>query len=170
MCYWCCKKLNVRVFNLILTRTNETRHIKWIETCKFKCGIDASVCNNEQKWNEDKCRCECKELIGKGVCGRGFIWNPSNFECKCDKLCHVGENLGFENCKCRKKLVNKLAEECIEDIDEVKMAGTISAEDENKQLLHTAHCVIFNNFYSQYWNWYLFSLLQICELQQRNCC
>ena len=46
---------------------NETRHIKWHETCKCNCRLDASVCNNKQRWNDDKCRCECKELIDK-VC------------------------------------------------------------------------------------------------------
>ena len=56
------KDLNVKVFNL-MSRTNETRHIKWHETCKCKCRLDASVCNNKQRWNNDKCRCECKELI-----------------------------------------------------------------------------------------------------------
>ena len=46
--------LNVKVFNLML-RTNETRHIKWHETCKCKCRLDVSVCNNKQRWNDDKC-------------------------------------------------------------------------------------------------------------------
>ena len=49
--------------------------------CKCKCRLDASVCNNRQSWNKDKCRCECKELIDKGVCKKGFIWNPSNCVC-----------------------------------------------------------------------------------------
>ena len=40
------KNLNVKVFNL-MSRTNETRHIKWHETCKCKCRLDASVCNNK---------------------------------------------------------------------------------------------------------------------------
>ena len=30
------KNLNVKVFNL-MSRTNETRHIEWHETCKCKC-------------------------------------------------------------------------------------------------------------------------------------
>ena len=34
------KNLNVKVFN-IMSRTNETRHIKWHETCKCKCRLDA---------------------------------------------------------------------------------------------------------------------------------
>ena len=53
------KNINVKVFNLI-SRTNETRHIECHKTCKCKCRLDASVFNNKQRWNEDKCRCECK--------------------------------------------------------------------------------------------------------------
>ena len=49
------------------------------------------VCDNKQHWNEDKSRCECKELIDKGICNKGFIWNTSNYECECDKSCDVGE-------------------------------------------------------------------------------
>ena len=26
-----------------------------------------NVCNNKQRWNKDKCRCECKELIDWNV-------------------------------------------------------------------------------------------------------
>ena len=52
----------------------------------------------------------------------GFIWNPSNCECECDKSCDVGEYLEYSNCKCRKKLVDKLVEECTENIDKVKLA------------------------------------------------
>ena len=114
------KNMNVKVFNLI-SRTNETRYIKWHETCKCKCRLDACVCNHKQKWNEDKCRCECRELIDKGICGKGFIWNPSNCECECDKSCDVGEYLDYKNCKCRKKLVDKLVEECCENIDEKEL-------------------------------------------------
>ena len=58
------KNANVKVFNL-MSRTNETKHIEWHETCKCKCRLDASV-GNKQRWNEDKFECECKELIDKG--------------------------------------------------------------------------------------------------------
>ena len=56
------KNLKIKFFDL-LSRTNKTRHIKWHEVRKCKRRLDASVCNNKQRWNEDKCRCECKELI-----------------------------------------------------------------------------------------------------------
>ena len=111
------KSLNVKVFN-VMSRTNETRHIKWHETCRCKCRLDARLGNNKQRWNYDKCRCECKELIDKGVCDKGYAWNPSNCECECDKSCDFGEYLDYENCKCRKRLVDKLIEECNENIDE----------------------------------------------------
>ena len=28
--------------------TNEARHIEWHETCKCKCRLDATACNNKQ--------------------------------------------------------------------------------------------------------------------------
>ena len=76
------KDLNVKVLRLML-RTNETRHIKSQEMCKCKCRFDASVCNNKQRWNDDKFQCECKELTDKGVSDKGYAWNPSNCECVC---------------------------------------------------------------------------------------
>ena len=36
------KNMNIKVFNL-MSKTNETRHLKWHETCKCKCRLDASV-------------------------------------------------------------------------------------------------------------------------------
>ena len=51
-----------------MSRTNETRTIKWHETCKCICRSNEIICNNKQRWNEEKCRCECKELIDKEVC------------------------------------------------------------------------------------------------------
>ena len=85
-------------------------------------------CNSKQRWNEDKCRCECKELIDKG-----FIWNPSTCECECDKSCSIGEYLDYSNCKCRKKLVDPLVEECTETIEEIKLTN-ITIENENSIL------------------------------------
>ena len=42
------KNANVKVFNL-MSRANEARHIKWHKTCKCKCRLDSSVCNNGMK-------------------------------------------------------------------------------------------------------------------------
>ena len=85
-----------------MSRTNEAINIKWHKTCKCKCRLDASIGNNKQRWNDDKCRCERKELINKGMCDEGFIWNPSNCECECDKSCDIVEYLDYKNCRCKK--------------------------------------------------------------------
>ena len=61
--------MNIKVFN-IKSRTNETRHIEWYETCKCKCSLNSSVCNDKQRWNNDKYRCEYKELIDKSRCDK----------------------------------------------------------------------------------------------------
>ena len=53
------KNLNVKVSNL-MSRTNETRCTEWHETCKYEFKFGANVCNNKQRWNKNKCRCECK--------------------------------------------------------------------------------------------------------------
>ena len=57
-------------------------------------------------------------MIDKGVYDKGYIWNPSNCEYEGGKSCDVGECLEYKNCKCRKKLVDKLVEECNEIIEE----------------------------------------------------
>ena len=123
-----------------MSRTNETRHIEWHETCK--CRLDANVCNNKQGWNDNKCRCERKELINKAVSNKKSVWNPGNCECECDKSCNVGEYLGYESCKCRKKLVDKLIEECAEDIDEVKIAEMAWFEHGNVCVCSYTICVV----------------------------
>ena len=130
------KNLNFKVFNL-MSRTNETRHIEQHETCKCKCRLDANLCNNKQIWNDVKCRFECNEQIDEGLCDEGFIWNLSNCECECDKSCDVGEYLDYENFKCRKKLVDKLTEECTENTDEVKIAS------ENEHKIKRCSCILY---------------------------
>ena len=86
--------------------------------------------------------CECKEFIDKGVCDKGFIWNPSNVDCECDKLCDIGECLDYSNCKCRKRLVDKLTEKCTENIDEIK----ITSKNKHKFSSCTVYIVLFSIF------------------------
>ena len=132
-----------------MSRTNETKNIKWHETCKCECRLDAIVCNNKQRWNKNKCRCECKELIDKGVCDKGFIWNPSNCECECNESFEFSEYLDYKKYKCRKRLVNKLIDKCNETTDEVKLTKITIAENENsyKHKFCILHIVLFSIFF-----------------------
>ena len=97
--------------------------------------------------------CECKELIDKGLCEKWFIWNPSNCECDCDKSCDIGEYLDYENCKCGKKLVDKLIEECIENIEEIKLVETL-AKKKHKYSSCTLFIVLF-------WIFFIFSAITL---------
>ena len=64
--------------------------------------------------NEDKCRFQCKELIGKGICNKESMWNLSSCECK---SCDIEEYLDCKNCKSRNEIVAKLVDECSENAD-----------------------------------------------------
>ena len=59
-----------------------------------------------------------KNWLIKVCVNKGFIWNLCNCGCECDKSYDVGQYLGYENYKCRKKLIDKLVEEYSENIDE----------------------------------------------------
>ena len=89
------KNVTLKVFDLMSLK-NKTKQLKWHEGCKCVCRLNLIICNNKQKWNKDKCRCEC--LINK-KCGNKF-WNPNN--CKCEY---------------RKKAAHLLTKECEEIID-----------------------------------------------------
>ena len=70
-------------------------------------------------------------MIDKGICDKRVIWKPSNCECECGKSCDVGEYLNYKNCKCRRILIDKLVEECSENIDGSEMiySGTLNNYD-----------------------------------------
>ena len=149
-----------------MSRTNETRYIKWHEKCKCECRLNAIICNNKQRWNKNKCRCECKELINKGICDKGFNWNPSNCECECDQNCNLSEYLYYENCKCRKRLVDKLIKECNKTIEEAKLAEIILQNENSYYKCSSCKvCIVFMiivftvltgiTIYFVYYNWSL---------------
>ena len=58
--------------------------------------------------------------------------------------------LDYKNCKCRKRLVNKLVEECNETIDEVKLTKITLAENENSYKCNSCilYIVLFSIFFT----------------------
>ena len=63
--------LNLSVFNMI-TGINESKTLTKHISCEFKCKFDGTKCNSNQRWNNDKCRCECKK---HPICERDYVWN-----------------------------------------------------------------------------------------------
>ena len=84
---------------------------------------------NETRFIElhETCKCACK--FG------------ANYECECDKACDVGEYSDYENCTCRKTLVDKLVDECTETDEEVKLAKIALAE--NKNSYKCSFCAVY---------------------------
>ena len=65
--------------------------------------------------------------------------------CECDKSCDIGEYLGYKNCKCRKKIIDKLNEECSENINGNEMLYNetlhiISSNDNDKT---SNSCIVY---------------------------
>ena len=75
------------------------------------------------------------------------IWNPINCECGCDKSCDIGEYLDYSNCKCRKKLVDLLVEECTENINETSLVKKTFDKNENKCNSYVVYKVLFWSFF-----------------------
>ena len=90
------------------------KNITFHKSCKCGCLLDEKVCNNKQKWNKNKCRCECLEIK---ECENGSFWNVVNCRCefkkaakimveeKCKEIIDIKENKTsflikkVENCK-----------------------------------------------------------------------
>ena len=91
------KNVTAKVRDLMSWKS-KTKQINWHESCKCVYRSDPIICSNKrQKWNKEKCRCEC--LVDK-KCDNKFFWNPSN--CKCEY---------------KKEAAHLLTEECEEIID-----------------------------------------------------
>ena len=54
--------LYLSVFNMIMGINASKILTKYI-SCECKCKLDGRKCNSNQCWNNDKCRCECKNKI-----------------------------------------------------------------------------------------------------------
>ena len=82
--------------------------------------------------------CVIKDLFGNLV-----------IECACDKSCDIGEYLGYKNCNCRKKITDKLTEECSENINGNEMLYNdtldIIASDNNKT---SNSCIVYKVLFS----------------------
>ena len=55
-----------------------TKHV----SCKCECNFDNKKCYSNQKWNNDKCLCECKNPKEHRLCEKTYIWNPATCNSK----------------------------------------------------------------------------------------
>ena len=55
------KDISAKVIDLI-SQQNKFRNITFHESCICVCLLDEKICNNKQKLNKNKCRCECLKI------------------------------------------------------------------------------------------------------------
>ena len=85
------KNISFKVFDLI-SQQNKFRNRTFHESCKFGCLLDEKVCNNKQKWNKNKCRCECLKIE---KCNDNSSWDVVN--CRCE-FKNVAKLITTEEC------------------------------------------------------------------------
>ena len=104
----------------------------WHESCKCVCRLNSSVCNSNQIWNSDTCRCDCNEdFAGIINCTIGYMWNLSTCECQCDIWCKSGQYLDHKNCVCKNKLIGRVIAECTNLINETIMNNRDNGDNDN---------------------------------------
>ena len=66
--------------------------------------------------------------------------NPSTCNCECNKACKIDEYLDIKNCQCKKRLIDKIALACEDEI----LNTTEASLDDKKVTLPYSHYVIGN--------------------------
>ena len=113
------KNISVKSFDLISNK-NVLKNISFHQSCKCGCLLDKKVCNNLQKWNKDKFRCECLKIKD---CDIVYSWNVNNCRCEMKKLTALTESERFLE-----------TEECDVETDEIKNVSECKEFPKNKTI------------------------------------
>ena len=113
------KNISVKSFDLISNK-NVLKTISFHQSCKCGCLLDEKVCNNLQKWNKDKCRCECLKIKD---CDIGYSWNVNNCRCEMKTLAALTKSERFIE-----------TEESDVETDKIKNVSECKAFPENKTI------------------------------------
>ena len=64
----------------MITGINQSKTLKKHILCEWIiCKLDGRKCNSDQWWNNDNCRCECKQ---NHVYEKDYVWNPATCNCE----------------------------------------------------------------------------------------
>ena len=66
----------------MITGINEIKILRKHKSYKRQCKLDGRKCNSNQKRNNNKCRCECKNLKEHIACEKDYVWSPARCSCK----------------------------------------------------------------------------------------
>ena len=84
--------LSNKVFNSNKTGINKLKTLRKYISCEWKFKFDGRKCNSDQKSDNDKCRCNCKNPKNHHVCKKDYIWYPATCSCKNGKYASIISN------------------------------------------------------------------------------
>ena len=74
----------------MITGKNESKILKYSKSCECKCKFNRRKCNSNQKWNNNKSQCECKN---HHIWEKDYILNPNKWTCENGKyLASITDN------------------------------------------------------------------------------
>ena len=117
-----------------MIRINESKTIAKHTSCKCNCKFDGIKCNSNQKWNNNKCRRECKNPRKHHVCEKDYNWNPRTCTCENGKFLEI--------------IIGDLVFTCDEILEMTKTIPTNF--DENEITCNTEKFYILVNFLINY--------------------
>ena len=79
----------------MITGINQSRMLTKHILCRYKCKFDVRKCNFNQKWNNDRYLCKCKNLEQHHACKKEYIWNPST--CSCENGEYLGSSSSIDD-------------------------------------------------------------------------
>ena len=117
-----------------MIRINESKTIAKHTSCECKRKFDGIKCNSNQKWNNNKCRRECKNPRKHHVYEKDYIWNPRTCTCENGKFLEI--------------IIGDLVFTCDEILEMTKTIPTNF--DENEITCNTEKFYILANFLIDY--------------------
>ena len=107
----------------MVTGIYETKTLMKHISCESKCKFDGTKCKSNQRWNNDRCWCECKK---HHICEKDYVWYTSTSS--------------FENGKCLSSIIGDstiICDEVIESYDEE--TKTITTTFNEKKVTSKTH-------------------------------
>ena len=75
-------------------------------------------------------------------------------ECEWDESCNINKYLDYSDCKCKKKLIDPLVEECTKNINETSLVKKTLGKTEDR-------CDSFVVYRALFWTFFIFFLISI---------
>ena len=122
-------------------------YIPWI--CKSK--FDSRTCISNQKWSNDKCRCECKKYR---TCKIDYSWNPITCICENGKYLKSTVDISVNVCNRTMEAVDSVSTNVTNTIPtnmintiSTNVTSTVSINLDDEKGRYKMNCYILHTFF-----------------------